>query len=83
MHTFGAFEAKNRLGTLLDLVEQGEEVMITRHGRPVARIVAASAAFDRDAARRAVREIADMSRGTTLGGISIKELIEEGAGDRR
>jgi prevent-host-death family protein len=35
----GAFEAKNKLSALLDRVEQGEEVVITRHGRPVARLV--------------------------------------------
>jgi len=35
----GAFAAKNSLGTLLDRVEQGEEIIITRHGRPVARLV--------------------------------------------
>ena len=40
MRTVGAFEAKNKLGTLLDLVEQGEEVIITRHGKPAARLVA-------------------------------------------
>jgi prevent-host-death family protein len=35
----GAFEAKNTLGTLLDRVERGEEIVITRHGKPVARLV--------------------------------------------
>jgi antitoxin (DNA-binding transcriptional repressor) of toxin-antitoxin stability system len=35
----GAFLAKNKLGQLLDLVEQGEEVTITRHGKEVARLV--------------------------------------------
>ena len=35
----GAFEAKNKLGQLLDIVEQGEEVIITRHGKEVARLV--------------------------------------------
>ncbi|HTV64902.1 MAG TPA: type II toxin-antitoxin system prevent-host-death family antitoxin [Candidatus Binataceae bacterium] len=35
----GAFEAKNTLGALLDRVERGEEVVITRHGKPVARLV--------------------------------------------
>ena len=35
----GAFEAKNKLSALLDRVEQGEEIIITRHGRPVARLV--------------------------------------------
>ena len=38
MRDIGAFEAKNKLGQLLDLVEQGEEITITRHGRPVARL---------------------------------------------
>lgn len=39
MHQIGAFEAKNTLGTLLDWVENGEEVLITRRGKPVARLV--------------------------------------------
>ena len=41
MREVGAFEAKNKLGQLLDMVEQGEEVIITRHGRVVARLVPA------------------------------------------
>src|SRR5260370_35004784 len=39
MREVGAFEAKNKLGQLLDLVERGEEVIITRHGKEVARLV--------------------------------------------
>jgi prevent-host-death family protein len=35
----GAYEAKNGLGALLDRVEQGETFVITRHGRPVARLM--------------------------------------------
>lgn len=50
----GAFEAKSRFGQLLDIVEHGEEIMITRHGREVARLVPAHAASDRGAARAAV-----------------------------
>lgn len=38
MLTIGAFQAKNTLGSLLDRVEAGEEIIITRHGRPVATI---------------------------------------------
>lgn len=37
--TLGAFEAKTRLSELLARVEAGEEVTITKHGRPVARLV--------------------------------------------
>jgi prevent-host-death family protein len=33
----GTFEAKNRFSALLDLVEAGQEVTITRNGKPVAR----------------------------------------------
>lgn len=39
MNEIGAFEAKNTLGSLLDRVENGEEIVITRHGKPVARLV--------------------------------------------
>lgn len=40
MREIGAFEAKNTFGTLLDWVESGEEVVITRRGKAVARLVA-------------------------------------------
>ena len=34
-----AFEAKTRFGELLHRVERGEEIVITRHDRPIARVV--------------------------------------------
>ena len=39
MATITAFDAKTRFGELLDRVAGGEEVVITRHDQPVARIV--------------------------------------------
>lgn len=39
MATITAFEAKTRFGELLERVAQGEEIVITRHEKPVARIV--------------------------------------------
>jgi prevent-host-death family protein len=39
MQEVGAFEAKNKLSMLLDAVERGEEVVITRHGKAIARLV--------------------------------------------
>jgi len=39
MATVTAFEAKTRFGELLDRVSRGEEIVITRHDKPVARIV--------------------------------------------
>ena len=79
MREIGAFEAKNTPGTLLDLVERGEEVVITRRGKPVARLVRETVPRDRERARRAADDIMAMRQGVTLGpGITIKELIEEG-----
>jgi prevent-host-death family protein len=75
----GAFEAKTRLGALLDSVERGEEIMITRRGRAVARLVPAGAGVDRDKARRAVENIIRASKGVTLGpDLTLKDLISEG-----
>lgn len=39
MNTVTALEAKTRLGELLDRVARGEEIVITRHQKPVARMV--------------------------------------------
>lgn len=78
MTEVGAFEAKNRLGQLLDRVEAGEEIVITRRGKAVARLVPPTAVTDRERSRRAVEEIREARKGVTLGGITIRELIDEG-----
>jgi len=78
MREIGAFEAKNKLGTLLDWVANGEEVLITRRGKAVARLVPAEPGFDRAHARRAAQGIIEASRGVTLGGLKIKDLVNEG-----
>ncbi len=57
MREIGAFEAKNKLSTLLDWVESGEEILITRRGKAVARLVAAEPGFDRAKARLAAQRI--------------------------
>ena len=57
MQEIGAFEAKNTLGSLLDRVERGEEIVITRHGKPVARLVASSGGFDHARAQAAAERI--------------------------
>ncbi|RDE49146.1 MAG: type II toxin-antitoxin system prevent-host-death family antitoxin [Candidatus Accumulibacter meliphilus] len=78
MREIGAFEAKNKLGTLLDWVENGEEVLITRRGKAVARLVPAEPGFDRAKARRAADGLLDARRDVTLGGLKIKDLVNEG-----
>lgn len=78
MRKVGAFEAKNRLGALLDRVENGEEIVITRRGKPVAKLVPAEPGFDRAKAQRAIQGLLEASQGVTLGGLKIKDLINEG-----
>lgn len=79
MKEVGAFEAKTRLGQLLDWVEAGEEVVITRRGKVVAKLSRPDApGIDRERARDAARGLRAMRKGVTLGGLKIKDLIGEG-----
>ena len=72
------FEAKNRLSALLAEVARGVEVTITKRGVPVAKLVPAGPAFDREKARQAAAGLRRASRGTTLSGLAIKDLVNEG-----
>ena len=79
MREVGAFEAKTKLGELLAAVEAGEEVRITRRGRPVARLVP-----DRgeDARREALAALEAM-RARLTGRMSREEVLsarDEGRG---
>jgi prevent-host-death family protein len=78
MQQVGAFEAKNRLSELLRLAEAGEEIAITNRGRVVARLVPPRPMLDRDQAAAAVGRIRARRKGVTLGGMSVRELIEAG-----
>jgi prevent-host-death family protein len=78
MIEIGAFEAKNKLSHLLDLAEKGEEIIITRHGKQVARLLPVAKTFNREAALQAVEELKKLSKGVKLEGIAIRELIDEG-----
>lgn len=78
MREIGAFEAKNTLGALLDMVERGEEVVITRRGKRVARLVRETDRIDREQARLAAERIIANRKGKSLGGLKIKDLINEG-----
>ena len=78
MREIGAFEAKSKLGTLLDWVANGEKVLITRRGKAVARLVPATPGFDRVNAKQATDNIRARSAGVTLGDLKIKDLVNEG-----
>lgn len=78
MHTVGVFEAKNRLAALLDEVENGGEVIITRRGRSIARLAPLENGFNRARARAAADGLRAASKGQTLDGQTLKALIGEG-----
>ena len=83
MATVTAFEAKTRFGELLERVSRGEEVVITRHDKPVARLVP-EGARRLDDVRRAVaglRELRQRIRRRSRAKLSDREVraaIDEG-----
>lgn len=78
MHHVGAFEAKTNLSALLQRVEQGERIVITKHGRAVALLVPPQEDDRREALRETVEAIHAFRRGRTLGGLTAQELRDEG-----
>jgi prevent-host-death family protein len=78
VHTVGVFEAKNRLTALLDEVEGGGEVIITRRGKPIARLAPLTGGLNQAKARAAAEGLRAASKGQTLGGLTLKALIAEG-----
>jgi prevent-host-death family protein len=77
MDTVGTFEAKTHLTRLLDRVAAGEQITITRHGTPIARLVPVKPGSSRQL-RETIARLKEFSRGQTLGGLKIKDLINEG-----
>jgi prevent-host-death family protein len=81
--TVTAFEAKTRFGELLDRVSQGEEIVITRHDKPLARLVPEGAQRLEDV-RRAVAGLRELQQrirrrsGTKLSSREVRAAIEAG-----
>lgn len=57
MERVGIYDARARLSELVERVEAGEEVILTRRGQPVVRMVRAEAAARRKARSMAVNRI--------------------------
>ena len=78
MESIGLFEAKTHLSELVARAERGEEVIITRHQRPVAKLVPFDQlAPDATARRAAVNALLRAARGRTLA-LDWKALRDEG-----
>ena len=82
MKAVAIFEAKNRFSEMIAAVEHGEEITITRHGAPVARLVAISTKGRRPREQRqqvvsAMDALRKLGSGSVLG-VSMEQAIQEG-----
>lgn len=75
--TVGSYEAKTQLPRLLERVVQGEQITITKHGVPVARLVPIPVP-DRMSRQDAIAEMRTFGQTHRLNGLSLRAMIEEG-----
>jgi prevent-host-death family protein len=77
MHVVGTFEAKTNLSGLLDQVEQGEQIVITKHGKPIARLMP-MVNIDRELIHNTINQLKTFSKHNKLNGLDRKELRDGG-----
>lgn len=71
-NTVGAYEAKTHLSELLEKVEAGEEIVITKHGAPVARLVPVIKEASAEERAAAIERIQKLSTRLSLAGLKVK-----------
>jgi len=77
MESVGSYEAKTHLPRLLERVSQGEEIVITKHGVPIARLVPFHGRATRNVAE-VIAEIKGCKRFKLPAGVTIRDMIDEG-----
>ena len=78
MSIIGAYDAKTRFSELLERVVGGEEITITRHGTPVARLIPIRPTASAESRREAILAMRELASRNRLDGLQIKDLIAEG-----
>ena len=76
--TLGAYDAKTHFSELLERVESGEEITITRHGSPVARMVPVRRGPSREQRRASIEALRALAKGRRLGNVRLRDLVERG-----
>ena len=76
MPEIGAYEAKTHLPQLLKRIQQGEQFVITKHGRPVAKLVPASRS-DPDAIQQTINNIQSFREILRKRGVRIQRLLKK------
>ena len=77
MDTIGSFDAKTNFSALLERVERGEQIVITRRGKPVARLVPVASSA-KGKVSDAMAKLRELRKGATIGTSSWKELRDAG-----
>lgn len=77
MQSVGAFKAKTHFSALLEKVENGEQIIITKHGHPVAKLVP-TGTMNRKQVHLTIQRLKEFSRSNLLGGLDWKKLRDEG-----
>jgi prevent-host-death family protein len=72
MQTIQASEAKTKFLSILDEVERGATIVVTRHGKPIARIVP-EAAINRERVERAIDGMRTLRQ--KIGKLSLDEIL--------
>jgi prevent-host-death family protein len=76
--TLGAYQAKAHFSELLERVEAGEQITITRHGSAIARLVPVRSVASEDARRAAILAMRELAHRNRLNGLSVKNLRAQG-----
>ena len=77
MLTVGTFEAKTHFSALIEKVENGEEILITKHGHPVAKLVP-STEISKETVHTTIQQLKAFAKDNKLGGLEWKKLRDEG-----
>lgn len=78
MDSIGSFEAKTHLSALLDRAAKGETITITKHGKPVARLVPPLDMGTGMSVEDAIQGLLEFGRHHSLKEETLKDLINEG-----
>ena len=78
MESIGSFEAKTHLPQLLKRASQGETIVITKNGKPMARLMPPTDAAPLMSVEEAIAGLREFRKAHPLNGVTIRELIDEG-----
>jgi prevent-host-death family protein len=76
--SIGAYEAKTHFSELLERVESGEVFTITKHGTAIARLVPVKRKYTPAERRAIIERWINRADRPSLGGLTIRDLINEG-----